>query len=616
MGILVTKNRFRESRQHLQELLWSDRSREQSQPSLRNCVSSIKRAVGSDYSEAIVSSRDYIELNPEMVDIDLHVLDSFPSSNEIEPQTIKVLLDVLNGEFLQGLEQQVKDRAFEDWLNITAPAFKFRCKEIAYQLFGLGVIEEEEFSLELAERFRELDPEDPVPVLHLVRRNALKGNNARARLVFQEYCATTREISGKPPPDHIVDDYRKILSTPKTYRSTRKIESSFNVNTEAPGHTIGSIRINTFLANYDSEPEGSDFSESLTVALSKFSHLVVENIELPQSDKTHSPFIVSGKVSKRDDKFLIKVSVAHSEHTIWRDEDVYENFSDFVRYDNIAIGRLANKIEKVVREREIAYLDSQDPNLSNPRELIYRAIGNMSKMDRSLNQLTAEYFERAESLSSTDSYIYSWKMLWCIFSSGQNWMSSEELRRHISKDFIAKASGIGTSDSIFLAIRGHFAAFIDKNTTFACNLFEQAIGANENSALSWMLSSATYSYLGNSREALRRLQKAKELHEIEPHLAFMYSSAGCLAHFSAGDYEKSAEFGILAISQCPEFTNGYKQAIVALQEAGRLQEANQYAKKLLELDPDFSMEKYQNDIPFVGKEKEIALRALKQAGVN
>jgi len=95
LALLATSDTLERSRSFLQEMLWSDRGREQRAASLRQCLAEMKSSFGI-YANLIVADRQSIGLKPESIALDARTGNS--------PQN-----------FLEGLS--LRDPAFKTWLN-------------------------------------------------------------------------------------------------------------------------------------------------------------------------------------------------------------------------------------------------------------------------------------------------------------------------------------------------------------------------------------------------------------------------------------------------------------------------------------------------------------------
>ena len=66
----------------------------------------------------------------------------------------------------------------------------------------------------------------------------------------------------------------------------------------------------------------------------------------------------------------------------------------------------------------------------------------------------------------------------------------------------------------------------------------------------------------------------------------------------------------------PEFVNGYKPLIAALGHLDRIEEAEPYIDKLLELEPNFTMQRFAQVYPFKKEiDRERYMEGLRLAGV-
>jgi tetratricopeptide (TPR) repeat protein len=83
-----------------------------------------------------------------------------------------------------------------------------------------------------------------------------------------------------------------------------------------------------------------------------------------------------------------------------------------------------------------------------------------------------------------------------------------------------------------------------------------------------------------------------------------------------GDYEKAVTVGKRNIAANPDFVNAYKPLIAALGHLGRIDQAQPYVRKLLGLEPTFTVERFGNVYPILKPEdRERYMRGLILAGV-
>jgi adenylate cyclase len=115
-------------------------------------------------------------------------------------------------------------------------------------------------------------------------------------------------------------------------------------------------------------------------------------------------------------------------------------------------------------------------------------------------------------------------------------------------------------------------------------------------AFNWALSAATYCYVGEPDAALQRLKRYRELTSPELYISY-FESFYTIAYTFKGDHERAVLVGRRAVEANPDLVNGYKPLIASLGHLGWRDEAQLYVRKLLSLEPNFTVEKFRQTYP-------------------
>jgi tetratricopeptide (TPR) repeat protein len=165
-----------------------------------------------------------------------------------------------------------------------------------------------------------------------------------------------------------------------------------------------------------------------------------------------------------------------------------------------------------------------------------------------------------------------------------------------------------------MGIYGHTLAW-KKEFDRAVQVFGRSLRVNPNLPYVWALSAATYSYIGQPEEALRRLNRYRDLAPFDPYFRFFeifYETA----YIFKRDYERAIVVGRRVVKAVPEFINAYKPVIASLGHLGRRQEAAPYVQKLLSLEPDFTIAKFRKAYPFkLAEDRDNYCKGLLLAGI-
>jgi len=150
--------------------------------------------------------------------------------------------------------------------------------------------------------------------------------------------------------------------------------------------------------------------------------------------------------------------------------------------------------------------------------------------------------------------------------------------------------------------------------------YEEAIGAGERSialepsaAVSHMNLGLTLSYAGTPDEAIAQIKQGIRLNPFPPY--YYYVSLG-RCYIRKGNYEEALEEYKKALELAPDSWISHASLTVAYSLLGREQQARSAAKKVLEIQPFFSVDFWKTIVPFrdPGDLKKYA-DAMRKAGL-
>ena len=138
---------------------------------------------------------------------------------------------------------------------------------------------------------------------------------------------------------------------------------------------------------------------------------------------------------------------------------------------------------------------------------------------------------------------------------------------------------------------GHIRSWLFHDYDHAIELFDRALAANPSAAIAWARSSATFSYIGETREARRRVEIGLRLSPYDAHVFFSYGLVG-LAAYAGGDYAEAASWGRRAMTLNPRFVGNLRFLAASLAASGQFKEAHEVGCALLRVNPSFSAAKF------------------------
>ena len=210
----------------------------------------------------------------------------------------------------------------------------------------------------------------------------------------------------------------------------------------------------------------------------------------------------------------------------------------------------------------------------------------------------------------------AWLARWYSLLIGQGWSADARKDRETACDVAAKAIELDGQNALALATYGHLRAYLFHDYDSALVYFERALAACPNSALAWILSSGTLSYVGRGEEAVRHAERAMRLSPFDQNLFVNYTFLG-LAHYTSGAYDEAVKWGRMALSERPMYTANLRILAASLAAHGQPDEAHGIAARLMSLEPGFTLDEFDRTLlPFRDRARRVQyLDHLRQAGL-
>ena len=280
--------------------------------------------------------------------------------------------------------------------------------------------------------------------------------------------------------------------------------------------------------------------------------------------------------------------------------------------DDEVIARIVGQIDPV-----ILFIEGK-PKRSEKIEatgLLLRAQPLLYSMEREKYEEAGRYIEKALDLEPDNAMAHAWAAYWHLFYVGQGWPDNLGDTIAVIQDHALRAIKLDPDNAEALGIYAHICAFAHKKFDDALLYFDKALRLNPNLAFIWALSAATYCYVGEPEIAFQRLERYRELAPFHPYFILL-ENVFVMAHVISGDYEQAVQTGRRAVKTNPDFVNGYKPLLAALGQLGKTEEAAGYVSRLLELEPNFTVQRFAELYPLKKEfDRERYIEGLRLAGV-
>jgi len=640
-------------RGRLAEQLWSRRPEEQARASLRQEIHRLLDALSATETDILIITRDQLTLRPGAVWIDVEEVLRATAS---QPAS----LALLDGDLLEDLDGI--DPNFDAWLNTERERIRDRARSIAESMLKEDL--EPDAAIAAAQRLLTIDRSHEGAWRSLMRAHSARGERGLAVQAYDRCRAVLADmldaapsietqkllnqirgpshsrlplrppqpVEAEPPPPPPVAVALVAAPAPveppedDVAAAPRKREAAVSRG----GAHIGVMPFRLVGIPDEDAHLAPGLADEITNALSRFRWMfIVSSNSLGRfaADNRDEAairrefgldFLLDGSVQRAGSKIRISLRLLDlraNNQIVWARRFDRETNDLLSLQDEIAAEVVA-QIDPEILLIEAKRSSGRGQIDATAYDYMLRSIPLIGRMEHEAFMQAGQYLAQAIALEPDYAAAYAWYAYWHIFYVGQGWADLPKAMMERAGELAERAIMLDPFDARGLAISGHVRAFLHRRLREAMVLHERALSLNPNLAMAWALSAVTYAYAGDLAEAERRNDRYKKLSPLDPH-AFFFDAFFVLIHLMKRDYETAVEVG-RAVSQLnPSFTATYKPYLAALGHLHRDQEAATIRRRLLALEPDFTVERFLTNNPMEREgDKMHYAEGLRLAGIR
>ena len=303
-------------------------------------------------------------------------------------------------------------------------------------------------------------------------------------------------------------------------------------------------------------------------------------------------YLLTGSVRKSGDKVRLSAELADCETgmAIWSDRFGGDAADLFQLQDELS-ARVVATIAPQVHESELRRVRPKHPDSLDAYECVLRGLDLLYRPaphHPGANPYTQALplFERALALDPRYATAYALAAT-CYGERFYEGTSPDPRGDNMEAERLSRlALTFDRFDPLALSLCGHIRSWLFRDYDHAIELFDRALAANPSAAIAWTRSSATFAYIGEPREARRRVEIGLRLSPYDAHVFFSYGLVS-LAHYAAGEWAEAAAWGRRSMAANPRFVGSLRFLAAALAANGELAEAREVGQALLAIDPRF-----------------------------
>lgn len=594
-------------RSRLTGLFWSTRDREQARASLRQSLHELSQALSS-CGQVLRATRETATLVADRLWVDaLEVLRLGAEG--------PTALDIVEGPLLEDLDGL--DPAFDAWLFEERRRFRDRARSLAEGFFSAH--DSPEARAIAARRITAIDATHETGWLALMQALADLGDRAAALEAFGQ----AREMlsQGGAPASPVLEEFAQKLRTDMRAEGAARVapaEAPLALPAARPaarGARIGVAPLK-LLGGGAGEHLSIALADEITTALSRFRWLaVVSSASIARlEDPTDTAraradlgldLMLAGSVQAASGGTQVRVALSlldlrASAEVVWAQRFDRDASDIFALQDEVAAEVVA-RVDPEILLIEARRAESRAPAPSSAYDMLLRAIPAIYRLDRVPFMEAGVLLAAAIAREPDYAAPHAWYAYWHVFLVGQGWADTAEDAMAAAGALADRAVTLDPADARGLTIAGHVQAFLHRRHDQAIALHERALSLNPNLPMAWVFSGAAHGYAGRHAEAIRRIERYRRLSPMDPH-AFLFETGLMTPTLLEGDPARAVAIGEAVIAVQPRLTAAWKPYAAALGLLGRAEEAEAAGRRLLALEPGFTIAGFLATCPYVREE--------------
>ena len=249
-------------------------------------------------------------------------------------------------------------------------------------------------------------------------------------------------------------------------------------------------------------------------------------------------------------------------------------------------------------------------------DLVLRAVPSMTRLERGNFLQAGDLLRQAIARDPEYAAAQAWYAYWLQFLVAQGWSDDVEGSATQASHYAERAITLDAQDARGFAVAGQVRVALFQRLREGMALLDRALALNPNLAMAWALSGQALICLGQRDEGEERLNRDKRLSPMDPG-AFHYDVAFCWLALLRRDYEAAVTIGRTVTEMNPAYAGAGRPYLAALVHLGQEREAAVVIRRLLELDPRFSIAGFLASTPFEREEDRLHIAAgLRRAGLT
>ena len=190
-----------------------------------------------------------------------------------------------------------------------------------------------------------------------------------------------------------------------------------------------------------------------------------------------------------------------------------------------------------------------------------------------------------------NSAVPTWLAKWHVLEAAQGWSPDIGATTRLALTQSTRALDLDPDSSLALAIDGFVRADLLKDFEGAMDRYDTAIQINPSESVAWLFKGLLHGFRGEKTQAIEAVDHALLLSPLDP-ARYFFDSLAASAYLSAGSYARATELAKNSLRANSTHVSTYRALVIAQGIGGDTEGARSSAKRLVQLDPSFTVTKF------------------------
>jgi tetratricopeptide (TPR) repeat protein len=200
---------------------------------------------------------------------------------------------------------------------------------------------------------------------------------------------------------------------------------------------------------------------------------------------------------------------------------------------------------------------------------------------------------------------------WYLMAISQGWSADPDADTRAAGD---AAAGLDHTDPASMALLAYLHSVRHHDHALACAMLDRVIGQTPFCGLAWSLKALTLAQMGLGEDAVFHAEQAEAMPALGPDFAWR-DHVMALSYYIAGRYAEAARWSRVSAMHHPGLAANARILAASLAVLGRLDEAQQAADRVLEIDPAFHIGAWRRRSFLIDESREQYAQRLRLAGL-